>query len=229
MPRLCENQQLISLQTINKFFEEAYANLEGRPRKLHLVTEKQSVTEIHPTVGPVDELSRSQFLGLSGPRAWLDPASYHEELDRRARVFLDADSAEDKITCQLILTDEVIGPRSNVRSDFYSAQIALEAILDGSTNVQRLRNKAAVCGGVLQNYTLEDSTLPQDQISIVKFQNRPPTSISWEQCCQSKMGTQDPMCVPVFCTSDIPLEVRAILRPSNNMRIGLHLLLIACK
>ena len=194
--------------------------MEGRSKKLHLVTEKIPISEVHPTVGPVDELSKSQFLEIPAPRARIDPASYHEQLSCKGHVILDVHSAEDKQTCQLIVTDEVIGHRCDVRSDFCSAQIALEAILDGSTNVQRLRNKAAASGGILRNYTFKDSASAQDQMRIVEFHNRPSTAVSWDQCCRSKMGYQDPMCIPVFCTSDLPLEVGTSLHLSSHTKVS---------
>jgi hypothetical protein len=96
-----------------------------------------------------------------------------------------------------------------VRSDFSSAQVALEAILNGASNIQRLRNEAAMAGGVLRDYPTSRGTIKHGQVEdMVRFKNKAPSDLTWERCCKPKCGHQDTITIPVFCTADMPLEVR---------------------
>ena len=189
---------------MNKFLEQAYVKLEENSRRLLLITNKPLNPNLRPTKSPLEESFRSSFLEISIPRARIDPFSYDDQLEGNACVILDDDTAKDGLSCQIIAKNRGVGYRYDVRSDFFSAQVALEAILEGSTNVQRLRNKAAMTGGILRNFNRDNTAFVN--VDAVAFRNRPETAPHWTKCLR-----RQPMCIPVFCTAEIPLEVRLVL------------------
>lgn len=70
---------------------------------------------------------------------------------------------KDGHTCSLVSRKYV--HFFSVRSDFSSAQVALDTIFHSSSNTQRLRNEAAIASGVLRSYlpTKTAAILDQDE------------------------------------------------------------------
>ena len=188
---------------LERFFHEAYSDVKEGHRRLFLVTSKSLPSKLQPSTSSVEAFD-SPFLGEMADRQYIEIISSHKQFTGRVFVVLDDSTLKSSPTCRLVDYEDAYA----VRSDFHSVQAALNAILDGSTNMQRLRNEAAMSGGhVLRKYSANSATPVQHDGNFLKFENRPPNPPSWEKCCKKRVGAQSPICIPVFCTIEVPLEV----------------------
>ena len=149
------------------------------------------------TYNPFGDCAEWHLRDAIGPR---------KRLLNTAFIILDEQTGEDKWTCQLVSRKEA--HYFSVRSDFWAAQRCVDAIVNESTNIQRLRNEAAMCGGILQNDrvpTVHVMNRPSD----VSFFNKPITCKTWNTCCGAGSGWQDKIILPVFVISELPLKVCA--------------------
>ena len=80
-------------------------------------------------------------------------------------ILLDTETSRIGLTCRLV--SRKLSQYFSVRSDFLSAQVALDAVLNGTTNMQRLRNEAAMTGGVLRDYSASKGTIEHNQVEDV--------------------------------------------------------------
>lgn len=102
-----------------------------------------------------------------------------------------------------------------MRSSFASAQVALDALLDGATSIKRLQNEAAIAGGALQGDLAPGNDQKGDE-KAVEFENRPQTDKTWETCCKPRCGDQNPVCIPVFMTAELSPEVVFVMISPNS-------------
>ena len=77
-------------------------------------------------------------------------------------ILLDTETSRIGLTCRLV--SRKIAQYFSVRSDFLSAQVALDAVINRATNMQRLRNEAAMAGGVLRDYSASKGAIEHNQV-----------------------------------------------------------------
>ena len=80
-------------------------------------------------------------------------------------ILLDTETLKIGLTCRLV--SRKLAQYFSVRSDFLSAQVALDAVLNGASNMQRLRNEAAMVGGVLRDYSASKGAIEHNQVEDV--------------------------------------------------------------
>lgn len=168
-----------------------------------MVTSKSLPSNLQPSTSPVGAFE-SPFLGEWADRHFIFSVSSHGQINGKVFVVLDKYTLTRGHTCRLV---SLFNKGGSVRSDFYSVQVALDAMLDGTTNLQRLRNEAEMVGGKLQKYHANEVANSNHERDFLGFQNRPSDPVAWEQCCYSRLGYQDPICIPVFCTVEMPVKV----------------------
>lgn len=80
-------------------------------------------------------------------------------------ILLDTETSRIGLTCRLV--SRKLAQYFSVRSDFLSAQVALDAVLNGATNMQSLRNEAAMASGVLRDYSASKGAIEHNQVEDV--------------------------------------------------------------
>lgn len=80
-------------------------------------------------------------------------------------ILLDTETSKIGLTCRLV--SRKLAQYSSVRSDFLSAQVALDAVLNGASNMQHLRNEAAMAGGVLRDYSASKCAIEHNQVEEI--------------------------------------------------------------
>ena len=187
---------LIVLQVLNSFLEQATAGFGDGQQRLCVVTNANGVSfSSEPSMPPI-ETTVFPFIGFT---EWqLIEAIDSQSKLRDAFVMLDEQTRNDGRTCRLVTHEQA--HVFTVRSEFRDAQRSAVAILNESTNIQRLRNEAAMCGGSLKSDRALITHTMNQKISISFFNN----STTREPCCKP---AQHHTMIPVFCTSDLPIEV----------------------
>ena len=188
---------------LNSFLQQAVVGVDGARQRLcvvnHLVDD--SFTP-QPSTTPV-EIIDFPFIGYA-ERQLREVISPQTRLTDAAFVILDAQTRKDGCTCRLVSRKEA--HFFSVRSEFRGAQRSLDAILYNSTNIQRLCNEAAACGGVLRDDRIQSNHVANSQI-VVSFLNKPTTTKTWETCCKPSFGHQLHALIPAFCIAELPLKV----------------------
>ena len=140
---------------------------------------------------------------------YIKAISSHKIVTDEVFVILDSETTKNGTTCGL--ASRYQAHFFYVRSDFASAQVALDALLDGSSNIQRLRNEAVIAGGPLRNYLAAKASEKSHNDEMIYFKNKPQNGLTWGKCCRRRNGDQSPVCIPVFCSAELPLEVTRAL------------------
>ncbi|KAL2042852.1 hypothetical protein N7G274_004612 [Stereocaulon virgatum] len=66
-----------------------------------------------------------------------------------------------------------------------------------------------MAAGVLRYYPTSKGTIKHGQAEdIIHFKYKAPSDLTWERCCKLTCGYQDTITTPVFCTADMPLDIR---------------------
>ena len=194
---------LIDFQVLNSFLEQALAGVDDSHRRLCVVTNVTDASFRAELSKPPVEVIESPFIGFA-ERQLREAILSQKGLTDAAFIMLDEQTRKDSCTCRLVSRKQA--HFFSVRSDFRGAQRSLDAVLDESTNIQRLRNEAAMSGGVLRNDRARITHVANGQ-NAVSFLNKPTTSKTWETCCKPGCGHQNKALIPVFCTAELPLKV----------------------
>lgn len=194
-------------QTLKTFLNEAYSAASVESQRLYIPTAENPPSNPQPSVPPVSPSTSTPFPSIAA-KDFLASVS-HPDVTTDVFIQLDTSTSKDGSTCRLFDWSRDDGYNTVVvRADFASAQIALDALLNGVSNMQRLQNEATTLGGVLRNYHHAKNDANQHG-DVVKFKNKPFDALPWKTCCPPGFGDQGeiPLCLPVFCTADIPLQV----------------------
>ena len=190
-------------QVLNSFLGQALVGLDDGRQRLCVVTNVTDVSSsVEPSTPPIEVID-FPFIGLAGQQLQEAIAS-RKRLTDEGFIMLDDQTQDDGCSCRLVSCKQAYF--FSVRSDFQGAQQSLDAILAESTNMQRLRNEAAMCGGILRNDRLPTRHVAT-KYSTVTFLNKPTTQKTWETCCKPCCGLQNTPVIPVFCIEELPLKV----------------------
>lgn len=193
----------MALQVVNSFLQQASAEVDEALRRLCIVNHVIDDSSAPLPSTPPIEITSFPFIGYAEHK--LREALHSQpRLTDAAFLVLDEQTRKDSCTCRLVSRTEA--HFFSVRSDFRGAQGSLDEILYGSTNIQRLRNEAAACGGALR-YDRISTTHVTNRHNVVSILNKPTTIKTWETCCKPYSGHQTHALLPVFCTAEIPLKV----------------------
>ena len=194
---------LTTLQVLNDFLQQAYIGVDETHHRLCVVNHFiDSSSVFQPSTAPIEVLS-FPFVDYTD-RQLGQIANSEKRLTDAAFVILDDQTRKDGCTCRLVGRKEV--NFFCVRSEFKGAQRSLDSLLYGSTNIQRLRNEAAMSGGYLK-HDRNPSTHVANTQKVVSLLNRPATTKTWETCCKPSCGLQNFLVIPVFCIAELPLHV----------------------
>jgi hypothetical protein len=189
---------------LSSFLEEAWAGVKDGHQRLFIVTTKDADSSFEPS-RPSMKVFDSPFLGFAEHQL-RDVIASHKKLTDEVFVMLDEQTRKDGSSCRLVSRKQA--HYFAVRSDFRGAQRRLDAILNESSNIQRLRNEAAMAGGILRDSdSAQQIKHMSDDRAIPHFLNKPATDKTWETCCKPVCGNQQDPIIPVFCTAELPLKV----------------------
>ena len=188
---------------LNLFLIEALSVVEKGRNKICVVSDIPEAFSTPKVSTPPVEITKFPFVGYAEWQLHEIIASQKGFTDE-AFIILDEQTLHDGHTCRL--THRKQARYFSVRSDFRGAQRRLDAILNESTNMQRLRNEAAMNGGVLGNDQAPTKHMAEMQ-TAVSLLNKPTTEKTWETCCKPHCGFQNYALIPVFCTTELPLKV----------------------
>jgi len=179
------------------------------------IPEASSIPEVST---PPVEVAEFPFVGFA-ERQLREAITSQKGLTDEVFIILDEQTHDDGCTCRLVSRKQA--HYFSVRSDFKGAQRSLDAILNESTNMQRLRNEAAMSGGILRSDRVPTMHMA-DMLTAVAFLNRPTTEKTWEACCKSRCGFQDNALIPVFCTTELPLQVYLTILVSQHKELLIY-------
>lgn len=162
----------------------------------------EASSTLEPSTPPIEVID-FPFVGLA---IWqlAKAIESQKRLANEVFVMLDRQTQDDSFSCRLVSRRQA--HLFSVRSDFRGAQRCLDAILAESTNMQRLRNEAAMCGGILRDDRVPTTHVANKQ-STDSFLNKPMTEKTWETCCKPCGGAQTHAIIPVFCIAELPIKV----------------------
>ena len=188
---------------LNLFLVEALSVVQKGQNKITIVSDTPEGFSTPKVSTPPVEITKFPFTGYVEWQLRETIASQKGFTDE-AFIMLDEQTLHDGHTCRLVHRKQA--RYFCVRSDFRGAQRCLDAILNESTNMQRLRNEAAANGGILGSDQAPTKHMAEMR-SAVSFLNKPATEKTWETCCKPVRGNQRDARIPVFCTTELPLKV----------------------
>lgn len=193
----------MATQVLNSFLAGARSGVEDGHNRISVVANIPEASSIPEVSTPPVEVTEFPFVGF-GEWRLREAITSQKGLTDEAFIILDEQTLDDGRTCRLVSRKQA--HYFSVRSDFRGAQRSLDAILNESTNMQRLRNEAAMSGGILRSDRLPTMHMADTQTAVT-FLNRPTTEKTWETCCKPRCGHQTNPLIPVFCTAELPLKV----------------------
>lgn len=146
---------------------------------------------------------------LQAVSEFMDAAKTKKGISKNTFVVLDSTTAKDKTTCQVAIDsrheEELYWDYVPFRCELSSLIPALEALEhgDGTATARKLRNEAAMVGGVWKQQQVDAVRNKQSRLAAADF----PKSEAWDEYCGAESSESALPYVPVFRTADISLEV----------------------